>query len=269
MIDKKQLRRQTIRWSKRIIPLLLLLYFLPWLTLFFILCGIIDFSRNHLWDWSSINRYFFGNGMFTWLLSPFNLLVDCFCRRNHGVYQIEQLPQACQQEINTVIDVLKRENIVQQLQDKMQHKKRGMIFFKWYGKNVKTSLTTPELHQSFDYVKTIGISVFNKRQSTSWHFGPLRLTLRVLYNLTPIDSRHVYIEAKKHQHFWCDNPLYIFDDTLMHQSVNDADDVRYCMFVDIMRPSYLPQFLYGLLRLVRLAMLKFNGVFYKNWDFIK
>ena len=34
------------------------------------------------------------------------------------------------------------------------------------------------------------------------------------------------------------NPLFIFDDTLIHQSFNEEDDLRYCAFIDIIRPSY-------------------------------
>ena len=39
------------------------------------------------------------------------------------------------------------------------------------------------------------VSVFNARERTSSHFGPLRLTLRVLYNLEPVRSPDAYIEV--------------------------------------------------------------------------
>ena len=31
--------------------------------------------------------------------------------------------------------------------------------------------------------------------------------------------------------------LFIFDDTLLHVSANETDQLRYCIFVDILRPS--------------------------------
>lgn len=47
-----------------------LAYFLPKLTIFYVLCGIYDVSRNHSLNGAVIQRYFIGNGILTWLLSP-------------------------------------------------------------------------------------------------------------------------------------------------------------------------------------------------------
>jgi hypothetical protein len=59
----------------------------------------------------------------------------------------------------------------------------NMIFFKWYGKNIDNFYSVPEFHKDYKYIRTIGISVFNKKESTDEHYGPLRTTLRVLYNI--------------------------------------------------------------------------------------
>ena len=63
---------------------------------------------------------------------------------------------------------------------------------------------------------------------------------RVLNNLTPVRHDRIYIECQNRKHFWHDNPLYIFDDTLFHRSVNEYDARRYCVFIDIMRPTRFP-----------------------------
>ncbi len=144
-----------------------------------------------------------------------------------------------------------------------------MLFFKWYGKNVRASVDVPEYHQPYRYIRTIGVSVFNKKQSTGRHFGPLRVTLRVLYNINTINDRNVYINVGNRTHYWQDSKLFIFDDTLQHQSCNESEAVRYCLFVDILRPSMIPALTSAILATVRFFVAPFNAAFYKHWSFIK
>jgi len=111
--------------------------------------------------------------------------------------------------------------------------------------------------------------VFNTRERTSWHFGPLRLTLRVLFNLDPVDSRDAYIQVDDGTHHWIDAPLFIFDDTFMHQSVNDVEQVRYCLFMDIVRPTRLPALFDAAVHVVSFFSGSFQRMFYKNWSFLR
>ncbi|CAN5389541.1 aspartyl/asparaginyl beta-hydroxylase domain-containing protein [soil metagenome] len=250
--------------------LFLLLIFVTKFFLFYVICGLIDFLRNKPLDSELFRKYFIGHGHVTWLLSPLNLLVDLFTLSSKPVYQLDELPEECRQEINTVINAAKQENLVQTLENKMDGISRGMIFFKWYGKDIENSIHIDTFHQKFKYVKTIGVSIFNKHKSTSRHFGPMRITLRVLYNLNPVSDEGVYIKVSDHTHYWHDNPLFIFDDTYIHQSFNNSDQMRYCMFIDIVRPSrYFHSVIEMFIQLVRLAMLKANRIFYNKWDFIK
>ena len=256
---------------KRVVPLALAVYFIPVFFAMYVGAGLVDFLRNKRRTLASLDRYFAGNGFFTWLLSPFNLLMDLFTLpyRNKGIYKLSDLPAAYQDEINSLIDATQHSGLIGKLEAKLGEKKRGMIFFKWYGKNVRTSVDVPEFHRHFKYIRTIGVSIFNTRQSTGKHFGPLRITLRVLYNINRIDSDKVYIKVGKHINYWRDNQLFIFDDTLQHQSCNQSDEVRYCMFVDILRPSLCPGLLTGILACVRLVIARFNFAFYRHWAFIK
>ena len=105
------------------------------------------------------------------------------------------------------------------------------------------------------------MSIFNKKQSTGKHFGPLRVTLRVLYNVNDITDPNVYIRVGNHTHQWRNGKLFIFDDTLQHQSCNESDGVRYCLFVDILRPSLVPWLLSGILTGIRLSMAPARAVF--------
>jgi beta-hydroxylase len=270
-ISSSQAFRFTKRTLKRVVPLALAIYFIPEFLAFYFVCGLIDVLRNKRRTLSTLDRYFAGNGIFTWMLSPFNLALDLFSLPyiNKGVYQIADLPKSYQDEITALIDAAHKRNIVGELETKMAGKKRGMIFFKWYGKNLDTSLDIPEFHQQYKYIRTIGVSVFNKKQSTGKHFGPLRVTLRVLYNINSIEDRNVYIKVGNHTNCWQDNKLFIFDDTLQHQSCNESEAVRYCMFVDILRPSPFPRLFSAILSVIRLVMAPFNYIFYRNWTFIK
>ena len=100
-------------------------------------------------------------------------------------------------------------------------------------------------------------------------YGPLRVTLRVLYNINPVDDPNVYIEVGDKVHRWRDDPLFIFDDTLQHQSVNESDAVRYCLFVDILRPTPWRPLFAGILTCIRWVMAPVRRVFYGHWSIIK
>lgn len=267
-IDWFRIAKKTL---KRVVPLGLAVYFVPWLLLVYVTVGLIDVLRNSQRTLRTVDRYFAGNGVFTWLLSPFNLLMDLLCLPylNRGIYRLADLPAGYRSEIQTLIDAAADRNLVGMLESKMKEKKRGMIFFKWYGQNVATSVDMPEYHAPFRYIRTIGVSIFNKRQSTGEHFGPLRVTLRVLYNINDIDNKNVYIRVGNQTHYWQDEKLFIFDDTLQHQSCNESDAMRYCLFVDILRPTPFPWLLSGILTAIRWVMAPVRAAFYKHWTVFK
>lgn len=270
-LGKSRWLQTSKKLAKRLVPLGLAIYFIPFYLLAYTCLGLLDFARNRGRKLSSLDRYFTGNGVFTWLLSPFNLLLDVLTLpyRNKGIYQLTDLPAPYQAEINAVIEAAHQRDLVTKLSSKLNEHKRGMIFFKWYGKNLETSVDIPEFHGKFKYIRTIGVSIFNKKQSTGKHFGPLRITLRVLYNMNQIDSDQVYIKVGNHVNYWRENKLFIFDDTLQHKSCNQSDEVRYCIFMDILRPSIVPRLMSATLACVAVLVAPFNFVFYKHWTFIK
>jgi beta-hydroxylase len=266
-----RLLRLSRRAAKRIVPLALALYFVPVLFAVYAVLGLRDFLRNKRRTLAALDRYFAGNGFFTWLLCPFNLLLDVLALPywNKGIYQLADLPEPYRDEITAVIEAAHRSDLIGKLEAKLGARKRGMIFFKWYGQNVQTSVSVPDFHRDYRYIRTIGVSIFNSKQSTGKHFGPLRVTLRVLYNINDIDSPDVHIKVGNHINYWRENKLFIFDDTLQHQSCNQSDEVRYCLFVDILRPSLVPGLMSAILACVRMAIGRFNFAFYKHWAFIK
>lgn len=255
------------------ILLFLLVVYLTSLKLFFfyLLCGLLDVCRNRPPDLATIKRYFLGNGLLTWLLSPFNLFLDLISHRNKGIYCLQDLPSAYQQEISMLLqDInINKDYLKKEMTEKLSINARGMLFFKWYGDNLDNSIPIAAFHKKYQFIKTLGVSTFNQQSATSTHFGPLRITLRLLYNLSPTNEGEVYIQVGGKKHYWRDDPLFIFDDTLQHQSVNYSNEIRHCMFVDIIRPTYFPSFLSLLLTSFKLVTAKVNKIFYKKWVFLK
>jgi beta-hydroxylase len=266
-INLKRVRRIAIG----LVVLAPALYFLPVLTLFYLMCGALDVGRQRNITAELVDKYFLGNGLLTWLLSPINLLADLVSHRNRLVYRLEDLPAAHRAEVETCVRefVANGDRIKQHVADKFGKSKRAMLTFKWYDAVQSTDLKIPAFEQDFQFIKTIAVSVFNQRESTSRHFGPLRFTFRVLYNLDPIPGRDVFIEADDTTHYWAENPLFIFDDTVFHRSVNEADAVRYCLFMDIVRPTYAPRLVNFAVHVSSVISGSFKRMFYKNWAFIR
>ena len=245
-------------------------YFFPKIALFYAVCGAYDVSRNQALKFSTLRRYFIGNGFLTWVLSPFNILLDLLSLPyiNKGIYQLEDLPPAYQDEVRRLMQIAKEENLVARLEERAKEFPRTMIFFRWYGVNVDTFLDVPAFHQPWKYIQTIGVSVFNKKVSTSKHFGQLRASLRILYNLNDMKDHSAYIEVGDKISYWRENKLFMFDDTLLHNSANETDQVRYCLFVDMVRPTLFPGVMRAVMSGIRLLSQSFKFVYYQNWKVI-
>lgn len=245
-------------------------YFFPRLAIFYALCGTYDACRNRPVNAETLRRYFIGNGWGTWMLSPINILLDLLSLPyiNKGVYRLADLPPAYQDEVTRVIRVANDADLVRQLEERSKQNQRTMFFFRWYGANTNTSPNVPAFHQPWKYVQTIGVSIFNRRISTSKHFGYLRASLRVLYNLNDMKDDSAYIVVGDTTSYWRDNKLFIFDDTLLHLSANDTEQPRYCLFVDIVRPTLFPHLMAGVLTVVRYLTQSFKFIYYKNWKII-
>jgi beta-hydroxylase len=267
--------RPTLKRVRRIaiatVVLVPALYFVPIVTIAYLICGALDIGRQRKITGELIEKYFMGNGILTWLLSPLNLLSDLVSYRNRLVYRLEDLPPEHRSEIETCVRefVAYGDRIKDHIAKRFGDSKRCMLTFKWYNATWQNDLNIPAFTQDYRYIRTIAVSAFNTRERTSRHFGPLRFTFRVLYNLDPIKSPDVFIEADDTIRYWSENPLFIFDDTVFHRSVNDVDQPRYCLFMDIVRPTRLPGLLNVAVKISALISGSFARLFYKNWSFIR
>jgi beta-hydroxylase len=247
------------------------LYFLPVPTLVMIVCGVIDVRRHRKVRAELVEKYFLGNGIFTWMLSPLNLVADALSPRNRITYRLEDMPASHRREIEECVQgfIDNGDRIKAHVAGMLEQNKRCMLTFRWFNATQTTALRIPVFEREYRYIKTIAVSVFNERERTSWHFGPLRLTFRVLYNLEPVNDPDVYIQVDDRVHRWMDNPLFIFDDTAFHRSINGVAEARYCLFMDIVRPNYSRVMFEAGVRMVSAASGSLKRLFYKNWAFIR
>jgi len=245
-------------------------YFFPKIALVYIICGAYDVSRNRPITPELLRRYLIGNGFGTWLLSPLNCLLDLLSlpHVNKGVYRLADLPPEHQDEIKRLIEAAKGADLVRQLEERAKENRRTMLFFRWYGVNLDASLKVPAFHQPWKYIQTIGVSVFNRRVTTSKHFGYLRASLRVLYNLNDMKDDSAYIVVGGITSSWRENKLFIFDDTLLHLSANETEQPRYCLFVDIIRPTPFPAIMRSVVAITRYLTRSFKFIYYGNWKVI-
>ena len=97
----------------------LFVYFLPKTALFYALCGAYDVTRNSGLSATTLRRYFIGNGFFTWVMSPFNSLLDLLSLPyvNKGVYRLEDLPPAYRDEVTRLIQAANESNLVAQMEE--------------------------------------------------------------------------------------------------------------------------------------------------------
>jgi hypothetical protein len=246
-------------------------FFFPKIALLYGVCGAYDVGRNDKLSLSTLRRYLIGNGFLTWLLSPLNTLLDILSlpHVNKGVYRLEDLPPAYQDEVRDLLKIAKDENLADRIEQRAKEFQRTMVFFRWYGRNLDTFLDIPAFHRPWQYIQTIGVSVFNKKVSTSQHFGFTRASLRILYNLNDVTDRAAYIVVGDKTNYWCAQKLFIFDDTLLHQSFNETEQPRYCLFVDIVRPTPFPALMRAVVRSIGFLSQSFKFVYYKNWKVIE
>jgi aspartyl/asparaginyl beta-hydroxylase (cupin superfamily) len=251
--------------------LALAIYFVPVLTLVMIGCGVLDVRRHRKITYELVEKYFMGNGVLTWMLSPVNLLADLLSHRHRVTYTFEDLPAAHRGEIETCVrEFMNHGNRIKAyLAPILESNKRCMLTFRWFNRAQSTTLRIPAFERNYRFIKTIAISVFKAYERTSWHFGPLRLTLRVLYNLEPVNSPDVFIVVDDRVHRWMDDSLCIFDDTAFHCSINGADQARYCLFMDIIRPNYCRVAFEVGAHAVSAIAGSLKTLFYKNWSFVR
>ena len=218
-------------------------------------------------------QYFLVNGALTWLFSPINLLIDIICLPfiNKQIYRLEDLPKKHQEEIRDIFENTPNKEIADTLNQLATKGERTMLFYKWYGLNVENQHPCPLFHKNFKRVLTIGVSNFKPNSKTSQHFGWLRAGVRVLINIDEHVDENAFIDVNNQRHVWkTDGPLFIFDDTVLHQSFNLTDRHRNCLFIDVTRPSLIPFVINSIVKTFGVISAKLTFLSKSsNWNVVK
>lgn len=271
----KQSLRNVWRYTKKVLkraaPLLIAGLVYPPLAIVYLATGVYEVLR-HGRDLASIGHQFFlVNGGLTWALSPLNTLIDILSLPfvNKKIYKLSDFPKAYQEEIRQVTTGCPAEEIIAEVQRRSRADERTMMIYKWYGFN-NAGADCSLFQKKFKYILTVGVSTFAPQTKTSKHFGWLRAGVRVLYNIGPAPGEGAYIVVNGTKHTWCkDGPLFMFDDTVVHQSFNLTDMERHCLFIDVVRPSHVPILLRNFVKLLGFVWtrLPFLGK-HSNWRLI-
>jgi hypothetical protein len=269
-INKKKLFKKIL---KRVMGLLIIAIIYWPLAVLYILTGFYDVARQKSKDKKFLfYQYFLVNGTLAWFFSPINTLIDILCLPfiNKQVYSLTDLPEAHQNEIKQIINECPREFLVSTIENLALTQGRSMLMYKWYGFTVENEYKVPLFHKNFSKILTIGVSSFKANASTRKHFGWLRAGIRVLINIDKTVDDGAYIVVNDKAHVWkTDGEIFIFDDTVMHISYNKTNSTRNCLFIDIVRPSYVEFMLVG--------FVKFLGILsripivskFSEWKIIK
>lgn len=271
----KQSLRNVWRYTKKVLkraaPLVIAGFVYPPLAIVYLACGIYEVVR-HRKELAATGRHFFlVNGGLTWALSPMNTLIDIISLPfvNKKIYKLSDFPKAYQEEILQVTQGCPVDEIIAEVHRRNQSHGRTMMIYKWYGFN-NAGATCGHFQKNFKYIQTVGVSTFSPQAKTSKHFGWLRAGVRVLYNIGATPGEGAYIVVNGTKHTWCkDGPLFMFDDTVVHQSFNMTDMERHCLFIDVLRPSYCPILLRSLINFMGYVWtrLPFLGK-HSNWRLI-
>lgn len=272
--DISMTRKKLIkRLVKRFAVLIPITYFFWPLTAVYVCTGLYDvFRQNNKDKYFVFMQYFMENGLLAWIFSPINTAIDILSLPfiNKQIYKLEDLPKTHQKEIKTLLEETPMHEISNAMNE-ITKNSRSMMFYKWYGYNVETNHPCELFHRNFKTILTIGVSNFKSKANTKAHFGWLRAGIRVLINIDDAVDERAYIDVNDQRHTWkTDGPLFIFDDTVVHQSFNESDQDRNCLFIDVVRPSYVPFIIGGFVKMLGFASIKIPG-FNKlsNWKVVK
>ena len=262
------------RLIKRFIPITIVTILYWPVTAIYFVSSVYDVMRQKNKNKQFIfKQYFLVNGALTWILSPLNMLIDIICLPfiNKQVYKLEQLPRKHQEEIKDILENCPNKLISNYLNEAKSTSKRTMLFYKWYGVNIDNTYPCQLFHKKFKHVLTIGVSNFKPKSETSQHFGWFRAGIRVLINIDEAVDNQAYLDVNNQRHVWkTDGPLFIFDDTVLHQSFNLSDKSRNCLFIDVTRPSLIPFFINSMVKTLGYISINLPGFSnLSNWKVVK
>ena len=112
--------------------------------------------------------------------------------------------------------------------------------FKWYDNtNIYTQQICPvitSIVNRYDNIAAAFISILEPFSYLKPHNGSSKAVIRYLFPINiPNDKENCYMIINGEKHIWTENIPIIFDDTVEHSSINNTDEYRAVLFLDIIR----------------------------------
>jgi beta-hydroxylase len=113
---------------------------------------------------------------------------------------------------------------------------------KWYDKiSDKARKECPNTCNLIDQCDDVHIAMFSILEPGNFippHKGPSTLCLRYHLGLSiPQDKNNCFITVNNEKFIWEEGKSFIFDDTYEHSVINNTNEPRIILFVDIKRPT--------------------------------
>jgi ornithine lipid ester-linked acyl 2-hydroxylase len=99
---------------------------------------------------------------------------------------------------------------------------------------------TTRLLEAMPGLELAMFSVLEPGKEIPWHRGPNRGVLRYHLGLMVPAGGSCFLDVGEHRYRWREGEGVVFDDTLRHRAVNDSDEPRVVLFLDLTRPD-LPE----------------------------
>jgi beta-hydroxylase len=172
-------------------------------------------------------------------------------------YDADTVPITCDLESNfkdirkEYDRIIKRYDSLALFQDISPHQtyisnddKWRMFFLKgaaiWFRKNCKLMPVTSSILRRHPYVISAYVSVLGPRKKLNPHSGPYSGVLRLHLALDIPHPHRCYMMVGGKRGYWREGRCLFFDDTYEHWAVNNTDDIRAVLFMDVLKPLPRP-----------------------------
>jgi beta-hydroxylase len=120
-----------------------------------------------------------------------------------------------------------------------------VFVIKWYDKPIENAIKlcprTVEIINKCPNVRAAMFSIIKPGKYIKPHKGPFTGCLRYHLGLSiPSDKENCWIMVNGHKYNWTEGDALIFDDTYTHSVLNNTNETRIILFVDILRPMIFP-----------------------------
>ena len=107
-------------------------------------------------------------------------------------------------------------------------------------------------------IRNVTISILDGKRQIPIHCGYFKGYIRYLFCVIEPKTDHAFIYINKKKYIFRENKGILWDDIFPHQVYNMSNDIRVCLFIDVLRTLDSPVYNYLLKKLVSLS--KFSSI---------